>query len=50
MLAPSSDNRLLSFSEDFLDFGYIEASQSSGPREVELKNKLNCKLTVFWTI
>ncbi|CAD8141208.1 unnamed protein product [Paramecium octaurelia] len=50
MLPPSSDYRLIKFSEDFIDFGYVECYQSSGARELELHNRLNCKLTVFWTI
>ncbi|KAM3137891.1 hypothetical protein pb186bvf_009972 [Paramecium bursaria] len=50
MLSPQSDHRLIQFSEEFMDFGYTEAMQSSGVRDLILHNKLNCKLTFFWTI
>ena len=50
MLDPRSENRLIEFSEDSLDFGFCEAMIQSPMKEIELFNKLNCKLTVFWTI
>lgn len=50
MLEPKSEHKLIQFSEDFLDFGYQECMSESGPKEIEIHNKLNCKLTLFWSI
>jgi hypothetical protein len=50
MLEPRSELRFIQFGDNFLDFGFCDAMQQSGPKELELFNKLNCKLTIFWTI
>lgn len=49
-LEPRSENRLIVFSEDFIDFGYSDAMSVSAPKDLTIYNKMNCKLTFFWTI
>ena len=42
-------NRLIAFSEEFIDFNYQETLTMSAPREIEVFNQMNTKLTLFWT-
>ncbi|EGR30025.1 hypothetical protein IMG5_144000 [Ichthyophthirius multifiliis] len=46
----NSKQKLIYLNEEFLDFGFCQFMQESAPFQVELTNKLQCKITVFWTI
>lgn len=41
-------NQLVSVSQDALDFGFCETMTSSGAREIEITNKMQCRLTLNW--
>ena len=41
-------NQLINISSDMVDFGYNDVLTMSGQREVEITNKMQCKLTLSW--
>ncbi|KAL4426641.1 hypothetical protein ABPG74_018719 [Tetrahymena malaccensis] len=49
-LPANSDCKLIQLNEDIIDFGFQEGMMESGAKQIELVNKLQCKITVFWTI
>ena len=48
--APTSENKLIRVSEDFVDFGFSDYQGAPIVREITITNKMPCKITVFWTI
>ena len=42
--------QLKNVQEDFMDFGFCEYLTVSPPRDLIVTNKMNSKITVFWTI
>ena len=43
-----STNQLISLNEDNLEFGFCEVMTMSGQREIEVVNKMQTKLTLYW--
>lgn len=45
-----AQERLIILSEELIDFDFTEFMTVSGARELEVFNRLPCKMTVIWTI
>ena len=41
-------NQLISVSQDFIEFGFCDVMTLSGQKEIEITNKLQTKLSIFW--
>ena len=41
-------NQLININSEIVDFGYNEVLTMSGQREVEITNKMQCRLTLSW--